>query len=198
MHTIKLRLSIPVFILKYALFFAALSGSFHAQNAEHLPKITPAFLLEVQRIAAIVSLAEFPLPRKNLESFLALPPYRDTGGMGGKNIPSRMWWVLSDEEDPVGHYCLDVFYAGAGPGPRGFVITGIDLVFRQRSQSTYPSANFTYRSGADPDAIARERAKMRELKMTPGEFVKYRGEQARRAALTLDSQFPEEPKPEPK
>jgi hypothetical protein len=39
---------------------------------------------------------------------------------------------------------------------------------------------------------------MRELKMTPGEFVKYRGEQARRAALTLDSQFPEEPKPEPK
>ncbi len=141
-------------ILRGLVTIALGSVMFASAKAETLPKITPKFLIEIQRVAATITLAEFPIKTSEVSKILDLPYYESSGGMGGKNIRSREWWLLSDPADPIGHYRLNVFSV------RGEV-TGIQLVYQPKNQGVYsPAGDFIQEPRIDPEVRQRLRLQM--------------------------------------
>jgi hypothetical protein len=162
-------------LLCLVLLYGALSRLY---GEETLPKITPATLSEIQRLAITLRIAEFPLTQQEYRTHLALPPFRLGMGVGGKKIRSHQICELTDPNDPLGYYGFNIYWGKRQEEPPFCpLIEEIELFFQPGHMGGYPpTRRFVLvkdtAASADPERLAFLRAKMRERQQTPGEFVK--------------------------
>lgn len=145
---------------------------------ETLPKITPAVVSEIQRLAITLSLAEFPLTQQEYGTHLALPPFTMTLGVGGKGVRSHQICILTDRNDPIGYYGFNIYWGKRqSESPFYPLVEEIELFFQPGNMGKYPPVRqFVLPQDTpetrSPEAKAFLREKMRELQLSPGDFVK--------------------------
>ena len=160
--------------LYVALLWCVLSSAY---AEEQLPKITPAIVSQIQRLAITLRLTEFPLTQQEYRKHLALPPFTFGLGVSGKGIRNHEICKLTDPNDPLGYYGFNIYWGKrqAEP-PFSPVIDEIELFFQPGNMGDYPpTQEFVLLKDTpetfNPEALAFLKAKMRERHQTPGEFV---------------------------
>ena len=151
------------------------SAAFATEPEEPLPKITPEFISEIQRLAMTLRLAEFPLTQQEYRKHLELPRFVMGLGIPGRGIRDHQVCILSDPTDPLGHYGFHIYWGPRQPGPADLpVIEQIELFFKPGNQGHYPPvrAFVLTKDPLDQLYLDSQRKKMRELKLTPGAYVR--------------------------
>jgi hypothetical protein len=149
-----------------------------AQTEESLPKISPAIVLEIQRLAITLRLAEYPLSQNEYINYLALPPFLFSLGVGGKNIRSHHICKLTDPADPLGYYGFNIYWGEREKeAPHNPLIDEIELFFQPGNFGKFPPVRQfvlprDISEVAKNSSIAFLKQKMKERHQTPGEFVK--------------------------
>jgi hypothetical protein len=149
-----------------------------AQTEEPLPKISPAIILEIQRLAITLRLAEYPLSQKEYKNYLALPRFTMGNGYGGIGIRSHHRCQLTDIHDPMGYYGFNIYWGEREKeAPHYPLIDEIELFFQPGNFWKFPPVGEFVLPKDIPEiaknsSMAFLKQKMKERHQTPGEFVK--------------------------
>ena len=81
-----------------------------------LPKISPESMEKIQRLSLVLSLTEYPQPQEVVMKYLSLLPYEDISGSGGTDMEFHELIALTDTEDPVGYYGINLYFGENNPG----------------------------------------------------------------------------------
>lgn len=143
-----------------------------------LPRISPAFLLDLELTCETLVLAEFPIRQGDLQRVLALPEFEWGLGMshGGKEGKFFIDCPISAPDDPNGQYSLMIYFGPPRPNPSDMEVVGIEVAYTPAYvPGAVPIGRLIYRpADKNPEVIRELRQKIKDQKITPGEFVRAR------------------------
>ena len=142
-------------------------------RAESLPKITPEFISEVQRVCFTLDVASFPMRQGDMQKELDLPRYTFGLTEAGAGKPTFVTCPISDTDDSLGYYALRIYFGLARPDPNEIEVTKIEVAYIPRPTSNFPPFGaMLYVPHRDPYVLVRDRLQMWKQHLTAAEYVR--------------------------
>ena len=138
----------------------------------------PESMEKIQRLSLILCLTEYPQTQDAILKYLASLPHEDLGGKGGTDMEFHEMIALTDTEDPVGYYGINLYFGDNNPGKEHEPLIARTEVFFQPAftEKFFTSGQFIFKGPHPSRSIEAMRVLMRKLKCTPSEFVQQMNE----------------------